>query len=83
MSRQPLSPAGPKLLAHPSPALRPLLRSLETRNVNSVFPLTASRAASLLLALSLAGCSSGFLSGDSVDYRSTGIKTAPLTSRPT
>ena len=50
--------------------------------MNPVFPLTASRAASLLLALSLAGCSSGFMSGDSVDYRSTGTKTAPLDIPP-
>ena len=50
--------------------------------MNPVFPLTASRAASLLLALSLAGCSSGFMSGDSVDYRSTGIKSAPLDIPP-
>jgi len=78
------------------------LRSLETRHVNPVFPLAASRAASpylahslanslakpmaislaIFLALSLAGCSSGFLSGDSVDYRSTGVKTAPLDIPP-
>ena len=50
--------------------------------MNPVSPLTASRAASLLLALSLAGCSSGFMSGDSVDYRSTGIKSAPLDIPP-
>ena len=57
-------------------------RSLEIRNVNSVFPLavaalTPTRAAALLLALSLAGCSSmeGVMSGDKVDYRSTATST--------
>jgi len=55
---------------------------LEIRNVNSVFPpavaaLTPTRAAALLLALSLAGCSSmeGVMSGDKVDYRSTATST--------
>ena len=90
MSRRRPALAWPKLLSRPSPALQPLLRPLEICNVNPVFPLTASRAASsraasaasLLLALSLAGCSSGFMSGDSVDYRSTGSKTAPLDIPP-
>lgn len=54
--------------------------------MNPVFPLTAARAASpalaLAVALSLAGCSSSFMSGDSVDYRSTGTKTAPLDIPP-
>ena len=54
--------------------------------MNPVFPLTALRLASptlaLSLALSLAGCSSSFMSGDSVDYRSSGTKTAPLDIPP-
>ena len=54
--------------------------------MNPVFPLAALRAASptlaLAVALSLAGCSSSFMSGDSVDYRSTGTKTAPLDIPP-
>ena len=83
----------PNLRARRRPTGRPfrnLLRSLETLHVNPVFPLAALRAASPCLAislaisltLSLAGCSSGFLSGDSVDYRSTGVKTAPLDIPP-
>ena len=58
------------------------LRSLENRHVNSVFhpavaALTPTRAAALLLALSLAGCSSmdGVMSGEKVDYRSTATST--------
>ncbi len=69
---------------------RHLLRSLETCPVNLVFPLSALRTASprlarplaLTLAMSLAGCSSTFMSGDSVDYRTAGIKSAPLDIPP-
>jgi outer membrane protein assembly factor BamC len=46
--------------------------------------LTPSRAAALLLAASLAACSSveNFLTGDKLDYRSTGTKTAGLDVPP-
>ncbi len=54
--------------------------------MNLVFPLTALRLATptlaISLALSLAGCSSSFMSGDSVDYRSAGTKAAPLDIPP-
>jgi outer membrane protein assembly factor BamC len=50
--------------------------------VNPVFPITPLRVASLTLALSLAGCSSSFMSGDSVDYRTAGTKSAPLDIPP-
>ena len=66
------------------------VRSLETRHVNPVFPLidlrlaspTLARSLALSLALSLAGCSSSFMSGESVDYRTSGTKTAPLDIPP-
>ncbi len=50
--------------------------------MNPVFPITPLRVASLTLALSLAGCSSSFMSGDSVDYRTAGTKSAPLDIPP-
>ena len=66
-----------------APVGRLNLRSLEIRHVNpvshpAVAALTPTRAAALLLALSLAGCSSleGVMSGDKVDYRSTAANTA-------
>jgi outer membrane protein assembly factor BamC len=49
-----------------------------------VFPISPLRAASLALALSLAGCSTfeNMVSGDKVDYRSSGGKTAGLEVPP-
>ncbi len=52
--------------------------------MNSVFTLTPLRGATLVLALSLAGCSSieGVFSGDKLDYRSQAAKTQPLDVPP-
>lgn len=61
---------------------RPTLRSLEIRNVNSVFSITPARAASLLLALSLAGCTVTSADVPTVDYKAGGVKTAPLDVPP-
>jgi len=76
-------PATPASSAAPA-AGRPTKRSLEIRTVNSVSVITPLRGATLLLALSLAGCSSldGVLSGDKVDYRSQAAKTQPLDVPP-
>ena len=52
--------------------------------MNSLHPITPLRAATLLLALSLAGCSSmeGLVSGDKVDYRGQTVKSQPLEVPP-
>lgn len=61
------------------------MRSLEMRNVNrSPSILRPVSAAALVLALSLAGCSSleNALGGDKIDYKSSAAKTAPLEVPP-
>jgi outer membrane protein assembly factor BamC len=57
---------------------------LEMRNVNRFPSIRPVPAATLVLALSLAGCSSveNLLSGDKIDYRSGAAKTAPLEVPP-
>ena len=52
--------------------------------MNSLHAVTPLRAATLLLALSLAGCSSmeGLVSGDKVDYRGQAVKSQPLEVPP-
>jgi outer membrane protein assembly factor BamC len=59
-------------------------RPLEIRNVNAPYALTPLRSATLLLALSLAGCSSmdNLISGDKVDYRSQVTRTQSLEVPP-
>jgi len=80
---RPVRPALPAATANPAAGCPPK-RSLEIRTVNSVFAITPLRGATLLLALSLAGCSSldGLMSGDKVDYRSQATKTAQLEVPP-
>ena len=52
--------------------------------MNSLHAVTPLRAATLLLALSRAGCSSmeGLVSGDKVDYRGQAVKSQPLEVPP-
>jgi len=50
--------------------------------VNPVFAITPLRAATLLLALTMAGCTAVDVSGDKVDYRSKATKTDPLDIPP-
>ena len=64
------------------PGARPNLRPLEIRNVNPVFSITPLRAASLLLALSLAGCTVTSSDVPTVDYKAGSVKTAPLDVPP-
>ena len=62
----------------------PFTRSLENPPVNSVLTLTPLRAATLLLVLTLAGCSSldNLVSGDKLDYRTRAGKTDALDVPP-
>lgn len=59
-------------------------RLTETPNVKSPLVATPARCAALVMAATLAGCSSveGFLRGDRVDYRSEAVKTRPLDVPP-
>jgi len=59
-------------------------RPLEMHNVNRPCSISPVSAATLVLALSLAGCSSveNLLAGDKIDYRSGAAKTAPLEVPP-
>ena len=52
--------------------------------MNQVFVVTPVRAATLVLALALGGCSSleNLMSGEKIDYRSQSAKTAPLEVPP-
>lgn len=50
--------------------------------MNPVFAITPLRAATLLLALTMAGCTAVDVSGDKVDYRSKATKTDPLDIPP-
>ena len=52
--------------------------------MNQVFVVTPVRAATLVLALALGGCSSleNLMSGEKIDYRSQSAKTAPLEIPP-
>jgi outer membrane protein assembly factor BamC len=50
--------------------------------VNPVFAITPLRAATLLLALTMVGCTSVNVSGDKIDYRSKANKTDPLDIPP-
>ncbi|MEW6704244.1 MAG: outer membrane protein assembly factor BamC [Pseudomonadota bacterium] len=59
-------------------------RPLEMRNVNRFPSISPVAAATVVLALSLAGCSSmeNMLGGDKIDYKSAAAKTAPLEVPP-
>lgn len=50
--------------------------------MNAVFAITPLRAATLLLALTMVGCTSVNVSGDKIDYRSKAGKTAALDIPP-
>ncbi len=78
----------PRLAVHlpaqpcPSPIGNPTAHSLENHPVNPVLAITPLRAATLLLALTMAGCTVLDVSGDKLDYRSKANKTDPLDIPP-